>query len=122
VPTEEQILTLAGATGRVRFRDLSEVARRMPTGPRNRAATVSDPLSLGLWHLPSEKGLSLRRSARELQRGRTASLRRDLSDPARAARRFNVSGTGALRRAQDDGWLATQRMLAMAGAPFARSA
>jgi len=122
VPTEEQILTLAGATGRVRFHDLSALARRMPTGPRNRAASVSDPLSLGLWHLPSEKGLSLRRSAREIQRGRTARLRGDLSDPARAARRFNVSGTGPLRRAQDDGWLATQRILAMAGAPFARRA
>jgi len=122
VPTEEQILTLAGATGRVRFRDLSGVARRMPTGPRNQAAGVSDPLSLGLWHLPSEKGLSLRRTAREIQRGRTGRLRRDLSDPARAARRFNVEGTGALRRVQDDGWLATQRVLAMANAAFARRA
>ena len=48
VPTEEQILTLAGATGRVRFRDLSHVARRMSTGPRNLAAIIEDPLALGL--------------------------------------------------------------------------
>jgi hypothetical protein len=120
VPTEEQILTLAGATGRVRFRDLSHIARRMSTGPRNLAAIVEDPLALGLWHLPSEKGLSLRRTAREVQRGRTARLRSDLSDPARAAKRFNVEGAGPLRRAQDDGWLATQRVLAIADSAFAR--
>ena len=120
VPTEEQILTLAGATGRVRFRDLSHLARRMSTGPRNLAAIVEDPLALGLWHLPSEKGLSLRRTAREVQRGRTARLRRDLSDPVRAARRFNVEGAGPLRRAQDDGWLATQRVLALANSALPR--
>jgi len=110
LPTEEQILTLAGALGRTRFRDLSRVVRRMPTGPRNHAARVEDPSSIGLWHLPSEKGLSLRRAAADVRSGRTARLRRDLSNPARAAKRFNVAGTGLLRRIQDDGWLATQRV------------
>ena len=34
----------------------------------------------------------------------------DLSDPKRTARRFNVAGTGPLRRLQDDSWIATQRV------------
>jgi hypothetical protein len=110
LPNEEQILTLAGASGRVAFRDLSSVARRMPTGPRSGAPRVADPQSIGLWHLPSEKGLSLRRTARELRQGRDAPLREDLSDPHRAARRFNVDGTGLRRRLLDDGWLALQRV------------
>jgi hypothetical protein len=110
LPTEEQILTLAGATGRVRFRELSHVARRIGTGARDQAAKVEDPLSLGLWHLPSEKGLSLRRTATAIRRGRTGRLRRDLAEPARMARRFNVSGTGLGRRIEDDGWIALQRL------------
>src|SRR5271170_7559506 len=103
LPTEEQVLSLAGATGRVQFRDLSHVARRMPTGPRNHSARVEDPLSIGLWHLPAEKGLSLRRTANDIRRGAMACLRKDLSEPARAAKRFNVAGTGLRRRIQDDG-------------------
>jgi hypothetical protein len=122
VPTEEQILTLAGAMGQARFRDLSHAARRMSTGPRNRAAIVENPLALGLWHLPSEKGLSLRRTAREVRNGRLERLRRDLSDPARAARRFNVAGVGPMRQLQDDGWIATQRLLGAAGSALARRA
>jgi hypothetical protein len=110
LPNEEQILSLAGAIGRVRFRDLSEVARRMPTGPRTEASRVADPLSIGLWHLPSEKGLSLRRTARQIRRGDTDRVRRDLCDPARAARRFNVAGNGLARRLRDDSWIATQRI------------
>jgi hypothetical protein len=110
LPNEEQILSLAAAVGPVRFRNLSHVARRMPTGPRNRAAKVEDPLAIGLWHLPSEKGLSLRRVAQQIRRGRTAPLRRDLADPLRAARRFNVAGTGVMRRLQDDGWIVGQRI------------
>jgi hypothetical protein len=110
LPNEEQILSLAGAIGRVRFRDLSSVARRLSTGPRARAAKPADPLAIGLWHLPSEKGLSLRRTARQILRGRTRSLRRDLSDPARTARRFNVAGTGPLRRLRDDCWIVLQRI------------
>jgi hypothetical protein len=109
LPTEEQILSLAGAVGRVRFKDLSALARRMPTGARNAAATVDEPLTIGLWHLPSEKGLSLRRAARQIRRGNTEALRYDLADPARAARRFNVAGTGLMRRVRDDGWIAGQR-------------
>ncbi|MFI5009071.1 MAG: hypothetical protein ACHQDY_02215 [Solirubrobacterales bacterium] len=110
LPTEEQVLTLAGATGRAHFRELSEVARRVGTGARDRAAKVEDPLSLGLWHLPSEKGLSLRRTAREVRSGRLRRLRRDLAEPARLARRFNVAGTGPTRRIQDDGWIALQKL------------
>jgi hypothetical protein len=117
LPNEEQILSLAGAIGRVRFRDLSHVARRMSTGPRARAAKPADPMAIGLWHLPSEKGLSLRRTARQLRRGRTRGLRRDLSDPARTARRFNVAGTGPLRRLRDDGWIVIQRLRSVMPSP-----
>lgn len=120
LPNEEQILTLAGAAGRVAFRDLSHVAGRVPTGPRNHATPVDDPLSIGLWHLPSEKGLSLRRAAEDVRRGRTAALRRDLADSRRAARRFNVAGTGLWRRLRDDGWLAVQLLRQAGGSMVAR--
>ncbi len=105
LPTEEQILSLAGAVGQVNFEDLSRVARRVATGTRHRAMPVEDPMSLGLWHLPAEKGLSLRRAAHEIRRGNTRRLRRDLSDPALLARRFNVAGAGLRRRLRDDGWI-----------------
>jgi hypothetical protein len=82
----------------------------MPTGARNQAAKIENPLDIGLWHLPSEKGLSLRRTAGQIRRGHADRLRRDLASPMRAARRFNVAGTGPLRRLQDDGWLLTQRL------------
>jgi hypothetical protein len=107
--TEEQLLTLAGALGLVRYHDLSGVARRIWTGPRHGAPGIDDPLALGLWHLPAEKGLSLRRAARQVRTGRTRRLRTDLADPSRMARRFNVQGTGLVRRLRDDGWLAVQR-------------
>jgi hypothetical protein len=121
LPNEEQILSLAGATGRVQFRDLSRVARRMSTGPRNRAAPVEDPSSIGLWHLPSEKGLSLRRTASDIRRGRMTRVRRDFYEPARTARRFNVAGTGLGRRIQDDGWLVAQRISSVMRSRFSRS-
>jgi hypothetical protein len=85
------------------------VAGRIATGPRNLAAKIQDPFTLGLWHLPAEKGLSLRRTAQQTRRGRTGGLRRDLADPHRTARRFNVAGTGRLRHLRDDAWIATQR-------------
>ncbi len=110
LPTEEQTLTLVGALGLAQFEDLSDVARRILTGPRHGAPVVEDPLDYGLWHLPSEKGLSLRRAANELLAGRPRRLRRDLAEPQRAARRFNVAGTGLARRVRDDGWLAAQRL------------
>jgi hypothetical protein len=110
LPNEEQILSLAGAVGEVRFRDLSPVARRITTGPRSHAARVLDPTTIGLWHLPAEKGLSMRRTAQQVRRGHTRGLRRDLADPTRTARRFNVGGTGPLRRLRDDGWIAAQRL------------
>ncbi|HEX4484111.1 MAG TPA: hypothetical protein VH081_10015 [Solirubrobacteraceae bacterium] len=114
LPNEEQILSLAGAVGRVEFRDLSHIARRMPTGSRTSAAPVEQPRSLGFWHLPSEKGLSLRRTAEQVRRGRTRALKRDLADPARTARRFNVEGTSALRQLRDDGWIVAQRVRRLA--------
>jgi hypothetical protein len=110
LPNEEQILSLAGAVGSVAFADLSAVARRITTGPRSHAPRVAGAAAIGLWHLPAEKGLSLRRAAQQIRRGRTERLRRDLSDPSRAARRFNVAATGPLRRLQDDGWIAAQRL------------
>jgi hypothetical protein len=110
LPTEEQTLTLVGALGLAQFSDLSDVARRILTGPRHGAPKVEHPLDYGLWHLPSEKGLSLRRAANEMLAGRPARLRRDLAEPARAARRFNVAGTGLARRVRDDGWLLAQRL------------
>jgi hypothetical protein len=116
LPNEEQILSLAGAVGAVHYKDLSQVARRMPTGTRSDAAPIEDPQSIGLWHLPAEKGLSLRRTAEQVRRGRTRRLRRDLADPARTARRFNVDGTGPLRRLRDDGWIAAQRLRSIAPA------
>ena len=108
--TEEQALTVAGALGLVDYADLSGVARRILTGPRHHAPKLDRPTRFGLWHLPSEKGLSLRRAAHEVLSGRDARLRRDLSDPDRLARRFNVAGTGVARRLRDDGWLASQRV------------
>lgn len=108
--TEQQLFSLAGGLGRLRFADLSEVAQRVQTGPRHGAPRPADPAALGLWHLPAEKGLSLRRTARELARGRSARLRRDLGDSRRAMRRFNVAGAGRGRRVRDDGWLAVQRL------------
>jgi hypothetical protein len=108
--TEEQLLSLAQALGRASFHDLSGVARRIWTGPRHGAPAVADPGSLGLWHLPSEKGLGFRRAARAVLRDRTARLERDLTDPRRALRRFNVSGAGPARRVRDDSWIAAQRL------------
>jgi hypothetical protein len=112
--SEQQVLTLAAALGRARFKDLSSIARRIHTGPRHEAAPVENATRLGLWHLPAEKGLSLRRAALAVQRGHTAALRRDLADPDRAARRFNVAGAGPMRRFRDDAWIATQRIRAKA--------
>lgn len=118
LPTEEQTLTLVGALGRAQFCDLSGVARRILTGPRHGAQRLEDPLDFGFWHLPSEKGLSLRRAANEMLANRPARLRRDLSEPARTARRFNVAGTGLPRRVRDDGWLAAQRLRRAVLAPL----
>ncbi len=119
LPTEEQILSLAGALGMIRFADLSAVARRITTGKRSEALPVANAASLGLWHLPAEKGLSMRRAARQIMSGHTDALRRDLSDPKRRARRFNVAEAGTLRQLRDDSWIAAQRVrsaaLALAG-------
>jgi hypothetical protein len=118
--TEEQVLTLAGALGRVRFHELSAVAWRVLTGPRHGAIPREDLLSLGLWHLPSEKGLSLRRTAGQIRRGHTNRLRRDLADPQRTARRFNVAGIGLARQIRDDSWIAKQRVSGAARSALGR--
>jgi hypothetical protein len=110
IPAEEHLLSLAGGLGRVSFVDLSAFVARVHTGPRHEAPPHEDPGSLALWHLPSEKGLGFRRTASELLAGRLDRVRRDLADPARAMKRFNVSGAGLVRRVRDDGWLAAQRL------------
>lgn len=110
LPTEEQVLTLVGALGKVSFENLERLASRVHTGPRHKAVAIEDPLSLDLWHLPAEKGLSLRRTAHAIRRGRTRGVRRDFSEPARMARRFNVLGTGVARQIRDDGWIARRRV------------
>jgi hypothetical protein len=110
LPTEEQVLTLVGALGRVSFDSLELLASRVHTGPRHEAEQIADPLALGLWHLPAEKGLSLRRTAHAIRRGRTREVRRDFAEPARMARRFNVLGTGLARQVRDDSWIARRRV------------
>jgi hypothetical protein len=117
LPTEEQILSLAGALGMASFTDLSSVARRITTGTRSHAVKVDDAEMLGLWHLPAEKGLSMRRTAQQILRGRTRGVRRDLADPRRRARRFNVADAGPLRRLRDDGWIAAQRVRSLRPRP-----
>jgi hypothetical protein len=113
VPAEEHLLTLVGGLGRVSFTDQCDVVWRLSTGPRHEAPRHSNPGALGLWHLPSEKGLSFRRTAGEVLSGRTSRLRRDLTDPVRAMKRFNIEGTGLGRRIRDDGWIAVQRLRQM---------
>jgi hypothetical protein len=109
LPTEEALLTYAGALGRARFTDRSDLAGRIWTGPRHGAANPPDPQALALWHLPSEKGLSFRRAARDLVRGRTRRLRADLADARRAAHRFNVDNSTPTR-VRNDAWLAAQKL------------
>jgi hypothetical protein len=108
--TEEHLLSVAGGLGRLRFTDLAGTIGRIWTGNRHEASNPSDPVALAIWHLPSEKGLSLRRAANALLRGRDRRLLRDLADRERAARRFSVAGAGYSRRLRDDGWIATTRV------------
>jgi hypothetical protein len=108
--TEEHLLSLAGALGRVQFCDLSAVARRVLTGPRHEAPPVEDPGTLGVWHLPTEKGLGFRRGARAILAGKGSRLTRDLDVPSRALKRFNIEGAGLSRRVRDDAWIAGQRV------------
>ena len=111
--TEEQLLTLLGAQGRARFEDLSRLGRRIQTGWRHEAEPIADADELAFWHLPAEKGLSLRRSAMELAHGKTERLRVDMSDPERAARRFRVSSPSPPRMLRDGAWIVAQRVRAM---------
>jgi hypothetical protein len=109
--TEEQLLSLADALGRIRFHDLSGFGARILTGPRHSAVNPPDPCALGFWHLPSEKGLGFRRAASAILAARTRRLRRDLTDPRRAMRRFNVQGSRwTPRRVRDDSWIVANRL------------
>jgi hypothetical protein len=110
IPAEEHLLSLAGGLGLVSYVDLSEVAFRVHTGPRHSAVPHPDPASLGLWHLPAEKGLAFRRTASCVLSGRTRRVQRDFEDPVRAMRRFNIAGVGIARRVRDDSWLAVHRL------------
>ena len=107
--TEEQLLTVLGAQGRVRFTDLSRLGRRLQTGWRHEAQPVQGAQELAFWHLPAEKGLSLRRTAREVARGGLPRLRADMTSPARAARRFRVGRPSPLRILRDGSWIVAQR-------------
>jgi hypothetical protein len=108
--TEEHLLTLAWALGRVDIHDLSAVARRVWTGPRHGAPQIDNPEAIGVWHLPAEKGLGFRRAAREVLAGQGRRLVEDLDVPARALKRFNIAGGGWQRRLRDDSWIAGQRL------------
>lgn len=110
IPAEEHLLSLAGGLGIVSFVDRSNIAWRIHTGPRHEAPDHHDPMTLGLWHLPSEKGLAFRRTASAVLAGHERRLRRDFEDPRRAMKRFNVGGAGLVRRFRDDSWLALHRL------------
>ena len=110
VATNEQLLTLAAALGRIGVEDLHAVARRIQTGARHTAGAPQDPGELGIWHLPAEKGLSFRRAARALARGGGAGLRADLASVPRAMRRFNVGRTRRGHQLRDDAWVALGRL------------
>jgi hypothetical protein len=106
----EQLLTLAGALGEMAVADLSAVAARIQTGARHGAGTPAGIELLGLWHLPAEKGLSLRRTARAVLGGGEQALRADLAEPRGAMRRFNVATPSRARQLRDDAWVLTRRL------------
>jgi hypothetical protein len=111
VPTTEQLLTLAGALGRVSFRDVGEVFGRVHTGARHRDAAARAS-GLAIWHLPGEKGLGFRRAANLVLAGRSQRLGAELADEARAARRFNVAATSRTRQLRDYSWLSARGVVA----------
>ena len=106
--TEEQLLTLLGARGQARFEDLSRLGRRIQTGLRHEALPVEDASELAFWHLPAEKGLSMRRTAAEVAR-RPEHVRADLARPGGAAERFRVAAPSPLRIVRDGSWILAQR-------------
>ena len=120
LPAEEHLFSLAGGLGRVRYKDLSAQCHRMFTGARHSGDTVADPTTYGFWHLPGEKGLSFRRTAVALLKGRHERLAREFADPAAASRRFNLAPPRLTRRFRDDGWLASDKLLRAASARLAR--
>lgn len=110
LPTEEQLLTLAGGIGRVVYDDCSHVAGRIWTGRRHGAINPEDPAALALWHLPGEKGLAFRRAARPLLAGRSDVLARDLATREQALQRFNLAEASTASRLRDDAWIAVNRL------------
>jgi hypothetical protein len=109
LPAEEHLFTLAGALGRVDYRDLAPVARRIFTGLRRRGPRVNNVGELGFWHLPGEKGLSLRRTADRLLAGERDWLAAVLADPRRREEWFNVSPR-PVHRLRDASWLTLARL------------
>src|SRR4051794_4491340 len=107
--TEEQLLTVLGAQGRVRFEDLSHLGRRIQTGWRHEAQPVEGAQDLAFWHLPAEKGLSLRRTASEVSRGHLGRVKADMASSERAARRFRVAPPSPPRIVRDGVWIVSQR-------------
>jgi hypothetical protein len=107
--TEEQLLTLLAARGQARFEDLSRLGRRLQTGWRHEAQPVADARDLAFWHLPAEKGLSLRRTAAEAARGDLRHLRADIASAERAARRFRVGSPSRPRIVRDSVRIVAQR-------------
>jgi hypothetical protein len=111
VATNEQLLTLAGALGRVAFYDIGLVFGRIHTGARHRDAAARAS-GLEIWHLPGEKGLSFRRAANLVLAGRSRQLGAELADETRATRRFNVAATRRSRQLRDYSWLAARGVVA----------
>jgi hypothetical protein len=111
LPAEEHLFSLVGGLDYVQFKDLSAVCRRIQTGARHTGPRFTDVASLGFWHLPGEKGLAFRRTAKALLRGRHGQLAREFADPELAMRRFNVGRPKMTRRLRDDSWLAVNRLL-----------
>jgi len=108
--SNEQLLTLSFALGRASAEDLSPLARRIQTGARHGGAAPEDAASLAIWHLPAEKGLSLRRTATALLDGHEQRVLSDLEDPQRAMNRFNLGRPGRARTLRDDAWVLAGRL------------
>ena len=108
--SNEQLLTLSFALGRAVAEDISPIARRIQTGARHGAAAPEDAAELAIWHLPAEKGLSLRRTASALLHGGESRVLADLEDPERAIKRFNLGPPGRVRALRDDAWVLAGRL------------
>lgn len=108
LPAEEHLFTILGALGRVAYADLTAVGRRLLTG-RHTGPKVAEASNLGFWHLPGEKGLSLRRAAGYVLAGDEERLATILADPRRRLEWFNLS-PDLEHRVRDGAWLAANRI------------